>query len=256
MTSALIGHTGFVGSNLAAQARFDETYNSRDIDRIAGRAFDLVVCAGVYAVKWKANQEPEADRAALERLVGPLRSVEAKRFVLISTVDVYPRPRGVDEDTIIDPAAASPYGRHRFELESFVRDRFRDSTVLRLPGLFGPGLKKNVIFDLLHDHRVDQIHPEGVFQYYGLRHLWGDLQKALERRLPLLNLACEPLPTRELSLRVFGRELPASASPAPEGYDLRSKHAPLWGGAPSGYLYSKEQVLRELAGFVEEERSR
>ena len=32
--SCLIGHTGFVGSNLLRQATFDATYNSSSIDSI------------------------------------------------------------------------------------------------------------------------------------------------------------------------------------------------------------------------------
>ena len=101
----------------------------------------------------------------------------------------------VDEDSEIDPAAASPYGRHRRELEQFCLERF-SATVLRLPLLFGPGLNKNVLFDLLIDHEVENIHPDGAFQYYAVAHLWRDANIALERALPVLNLACEPVPTK------------------------------------------------------------
>src|SRR4051812_29144381 len=67
----LIGHTGFVGSNLARQARFDATYNSANIDSIAGQEFDLLVIAGVRAEKWIANANPDQDRAGIERLLTP-----------------------------------------------------------------------------------------------------------------------------------------------------------------------------------------
>ena len=62
MRAALIGHSGFVGSNLARQTRFDSTYNSSNIESIAGQEFDLLVCAGVRAEKWIANANPDADR--------------------------------------------------------------------------------------------------------------------------------------------------------------------------------------------------
>ncbi len=45
MRTALIGHTGFVGSNLLAEHPFDELYRSTNIETIAGERFDLVVCA-------------------------------------------------------------------------------------------------------------------------------------------------------------------------------------------------------------------
>ena len=252
MAAALIGHTGFIGANLAAQAQFDQKYNSRNIEQIRGGDFDLVVCAGASSSKWKANNDPEEDRAALQRLMDPLREVQARKFVLVSTVDVYPRPAGVDEDAPIDAAAATPYGRHRLELEQFCRERF-PATVLRLPLLFGPGLKKNVLFDLMLDHQVQSLHPDGVLQYYGVAHLWRDVNIALERGLPVLNVACEPVPTRELALRCFGRELTSYPSAPPAFYDVRSKHAPLWGGQQ--YLYSKDRVLHEIAAFIELERA-
>jgi hypothetical protein len=250
MPTALIGHDGFIGKNLEAQAHFDE---KTDGALRPGR-YDLVVCAGPPGEKWKANHDPGGDAAAIRRLIESLREVEAGKFVLLSTVDVYPRTEMVDEDAPIDAAASTPYGRHRRELELFCMERF-GATVLRLPLLFGPGLNKNVLFDLLIDHQVENIHPDGVFQYYGVAHLWRDSNIALERGLSLLNLACEPIPTRELALRCFGRELTVYPSAPPALYDLRSRHAPLWGGQPFGYLYAKDRMLQEIADFVEKERA-
>ena len=71
--NALIGHTGFVGSNLALQLPFEAKFSSRNIGDIRGKTFDTIVCAGAYAAKWKANQDPQADREAVERLMAPLR---------------------------------------------------------------------------------------------------------------------------------------------------------------------------------------
>ncbi len=61
--------------------------------------------------------------AALER-------VKAKRFVLLSTVDVYGQVNGVDEDC--QPTGATPYGLHRLQLEQFVAGRFH-ALIVRLP---------------------------------------------------------------------------------------------------------------------------
>ncbi|MFQ5504898.1 MAG: pyridine nucleotide transhydrogenase, partial [Planctomycetota bacterium] len=87
---ALIGHTGFVGQNLQRQGSFDGLYNSGNIESIADRSYDLLVCAGAPGVKWKANQEPEVDLASIQRLIRSLERVAARKLVLISTVDVYP----------------------------------------------------------------------------------------------------------------------------------------------------------------------
>ena len=44
--SALIGHTGFVGGNIAANAQFTDCYNSKNIAEIRGKSYDMIVCAG------------------------------------------------------------------------------------------------------------------------------------------------------------------------------------------------------------------
>lgn len=99
----------------------------------------------------------------------------AKKVVLISTVDVYLQPVEADEDTSIIRESLQPYGKHRLELETFIEDRF-DALVVRLPGLFGKGIKKNIVYDFLHNNLVDKIHKNSVFQFYNLEHLWQDIQ--------------------------------------------------------------------------------
>lgn len=248
--NALIGHTGFVGGNLLAKRSYDCLYRSTDIDTIRGRTFEHIVCSGVQAMKWWANLHPQEDKAGIERLLGPLSEVEAERFTLISTIDVYPAPRQVDEDTVIDRESHHAYGLHRLEVEDRVKAHFPKVLIVRLPGLFGPGLKKNVIFDMIHDNNLDKVHPGGVFQYYDLRRLADDIDKAWQLGIGLLNLSSEPLSTAEIRDRFFpGKELGASG-PAPAGYDMRSKHADAWRGA-DGYLYSKEQVVEDLGDWLE-----
>src|SRR5215469_14786624 len=101
--TGLIGHTGYVGGTLARSVCRAAMYNSKNIDSIRGRSFDLLVCAGVSAVKWLANKDPEADRAGIARLTDALAEVQAREFVLVSTIDVYPDPSStLDEAAAID----------------------------------------------------------------------------------------------------------------------------------------------------------
>ena len=64
MSSALIGHTGFVGGNLRVARPFDVLVNSANVEELRGKSFDLVVCAGVRAEKWKANRAQFKQRVA------------------------------------------------------------------------------------------------------------------------------------------------------------------------------------------------
>ena len=249
MTTALIGHSGFVGSNLLSHRSYDSLYRSSNIDTIRGRSFGHVVCAGVQALKWRANLHPDEDSGGIARLRDPLSEITAERLTLISTIDVYPVPQAVDEDSVIDRGHHHAYGLHRLEFEDWVKDHFPKVLVLRLPGLFGPGLKKNVIFDMLHDNGLDKIHPEGVFQYYDLKHLAGDIDRAWELGLGLLNVSCAPLGTGEIRDRFFPGKALGASGPAPAGYDMRSKHAAAFGGV-DGYLYGKEQVIADLGSWL------
>lgn len=250
--TALIGYTGLVGSNLARQFECTELFRSHNIGEIRGRSFDLVLCAGIQAKKWWANEHAEEDRAGIRTLLDALAKVHAGRFVLISTVDVYPTPAGVDETTPIDPDVNHAYGRNRFEAERFVRERFPDALVMRLPGLFGTGLKKNVIFDLLHDHELHKINPAGVYQYYSLDRLRPDIERAWELGIRLLNLATEPVPTREIVERFFPDKQTGPETPFRAAYDMRSVHGAAWSGA-GGYLYSRETVLGHLEAYLRRE---
>lgn len=252
--TALIGHTGFVGSNLLQQGHYTACFNSRSISDIAGRSFDTIVCAGVQAVKWKANKEPEADWAGIERLLTPLSTVEAKRFIMISTIDVYANPDGETED-VPPPAENHAYGRHRAKVEEFVRERFANHHIIRLPGLFGAGLKKNVIFDLLHDNGLDVIQPLSSFQYYHLKHLTEDLLKVVNHQIRLLNLATEPVQTKAIMEACAPDKVVGSNAGPLARYDFRSKHAALWGGC-DGYLYDAATVLREIDEYMRGEQAR
>jgi nucleoside-diphosphate-sugar epimerase len=251
---ALIGHTGFVGGNLLRQGRYSDLYNSSNVGELAGRSFELVVSAGCKAAKWIANQEPEADRAGIERLTGALERVQAERFVLISTIDVYPRPIGVDEGDAPALAEGQPYGRHRLELERFVRARFPHALIVRLPGLFGAGLKKNAIYDFLHDNRLDLIHQDGVFQFYDLARIEADVQRCLAAGLRLVHFATEPVTTREVARTAFDRELENTIPPPAPRYDFWTRHASVW-GRTGRYLATRAEVLAGIRRFVESERS-
>jgi nucleoside-diphosphate-sugar epimerase len=251
-TTALIGYTGFVGSNLLRQRSFDACFNSSNIDQIDGRSFDLVVCCGARAEKWKANADPEGDLDNIERLTRALANVNATKLVLISTVDVFVNPVGVDEDSPTPMTGLHAYGRNRRRLEQIVASRF-DAHVVRLAGLYGPGLKKNAIYDLLHDNDVHKIDSRGVFQFYDVGRLWSDVATAVDNDIPLVHLPPEPVSVSDVARAAFGIEFTNEVSPVAGRYDVHTKHARLFGG-DGPYTQTKIAELAGIASFVETER--
>ena len=250
MTRCLIGHTGFVGGNLLAQASFGETYNSKNIHAIRGKEFKEIWCAGVSATKWQANKFPEEDWQGIKRLLDDLSTVRAERFVLISTIDVYKTPVGVDENTPIEMEGHHPYGIHRRRVEEAVAERFPIHHIIRLPGLFGPGLKKNIIYDFLHGNQVENIHADAVFQFYGLGDLTRQIRTAIEHALPIINFATEPVSVREVAKHAFGIDFDNKPFPNPPRYDMQTRYGAFFGSS-SPYLFSKDEVLNQIAAFVQ-----
>ncbi len=255
MKSGLVGHTGFVGSTLLHHAAFDACYNSKNVESLATERFGLLVCAGVSAVKWQANRDPAADQVAIDRLTAALDRAEAAELILISTIDVYPDPAaGGTEGTPIDPAANHAYGRHRYALENWCRQRFPKVLVVRLPALFGPGLRKNAVFDLLQGHCLGNINPAAAFQWYPLERLWADIAVARRAGLDLVNLFPEPLPMHAIIDAAFpGAPTGPTRHPAPR-YDMHTCHGRLFGG-DARYMMDASASLTALCRFVQDVRS-
>lgn len=251
MSNAIIGYTGFVGGNLVRQSQFDQMYNSKNIESIAGKKVKLLVCSGVPAVKWLANKDPITDLKSINRLRNCISKASVQKFILISTVDVYPSPVQVNEDTEIELNQLQPYGKHRLELEMFVKDNF-DTTIIRLPGLFGDGLKKNIIYDFLYDNMMDKIHKDSFFQFYNLDKLWRDIEICLKHGLKLVNFATEPTSVQEVASVAFGLNFNNEPDSFPARYDFRTKYSNIF-GISTPYIYSKEQILQDLQQFVKKQ---
>ena len=252
MNNALIGHSGFVGSTLLKQREFENLYRSTNIGEIARKSFDLVVCAGAPAQKWIANREPEVDRQKIEGLITHLKTIQAATFVLISTVDVFKTPVGVTEETEIETDGLHAYGTHRRMLEMFVENNFPNFLVVRLPGLVGPGLRKNVIFDLLNDNNTRTIDSRGMFQFYPMVNLWSDIQIALRAKLKTAHLTAEPISVAEVAAGGFGMNFDQALSGPVAAYDLRSIHAKIFGGA-GAYQYSKRETIQAIRAYAQSE---
>ncbi|MBN9518148.1 NAD(P)-dependent oxidoreductase [bacterium] len=253
MSDALIGHTGFVGGNLAAQHRFDAVFNSKTIESVRGRHFRRLVVSAMPAEMWVANRDPDGDRANLEKLWANLSQCRADEVAVISTVAVYATPIAVDEDTVIEPNFATTYGRHRLELERRARWHFPRVVAVRLPGLYGPGLKKNAVYDLLHDNQVNKLHAGASYQFYDTTRVWCDVEVALASGLRVVNLATEPVTVRDVARAAFGRDFTNDPGTRPACFDVRTKHAALFGGR-DGYIETRAQVLAGLSRFVASER--
>ena len=245
----LIGYTGFVGSNLLKQTNFDALYNSANIDELNGRDFETLVCSGISAVKWLANKHPETDWIAIKNLLRNLQKVSAKRLIIISTVDVYPIPRGVTESVCCDNLLNDPYGAHRLAFEQEACRLFSNVTIVRLPALFGTGLKKNILFDLICKRLLANIALDSSFQWYPVGRLWEDIQKVVNSECGLLNFATEPIATKEICTRWFSQLEVDMKGTSIAHYDIRTDHSRVF-GRDDGYIIGKSEIFKELEKWI------
>jgi len=251
----IIGGNGFVGSNLRkifplamaigrdSNLSFDELY------------FRNVYCAAPQAKKWWANMHPDLDRGMVDQLLSTCRRIRySGNFYLFSTVDVYSNPNGVSE--LCEPSVSAPgYGENRRYLETKLRDQLHSTLkVIRLPGLVGEGLKKNVIFDLLTLNQGVKIDLKSRFQWFNLANLPYvlSLVESIISDYSVLNVATCPVSVSDIVARwfedvrlnfVYGEE---AAS-----YDVRS----IYGSSESGYIFSYQQIMEDhLEPFVNQWR--
>ena len=252
--NALLGSSGFVGSTLLAQTTFAGHFRSTNIQELSNNKWDLVVCAAAPGAKWIANQDPDADRTNIDTLIQHIDQTDCQRFVLISTVDVFADPIGVDEQSLVKEDGLHAYGLNRRALEKFVEGRFENHLIIRLPGLVGPGLRKNVIFDFQNNNNLEMIDSRSVFQFYPMNRLWRDIQVALDQNLALVHLTAEPVSVADIATRGFKLKFEQVLELEPVRYDFRSIHSELFGGR-GGYQYNREDSLQAIQVYAHSDAS-
>jgi len=252
MKVSLIG-TGFVGYNIFHQA--DEgidLYNTSNIAGLYGKEYDLVIVAAPGGSKFVANKFPDEDRFGVGAIVTYLNSAKGiKKVVLISTIEVYSDKNKIDESGEIDESQLDDYGRSRRLLEKTIIEEYGNPLIIRLPILFGENLKKNFIYDLIHNERLEYINPDDELPVYNLEYLWNDILTCLDCEIDVVNMVSEPTKIDEITKEIFNIELSKNESLPLRKYDIRSKHAHLWG--PEHYMESKKEMMYDLLKFVEKQ---
>ena len=242
--SALIGSTGFVGGHLQNSFDFTQKYHSSNISEIQGLKTDLLICAGLPAEKWKANNDPESDWSNMANLAQMISSVDAEQAILISTIDVYQPAYNVTELDQPNLIGKEGYGRTRAWFESFFAAHFSNSTIVRLPGLFGPALRKNLIYDLMYNREEQYMKVNGnsQFQFFDVSMVGSLIKKLSEVRINLCNVSPEPIFAQEIA-EIFGVKLNSTSKLT--DYRMKSIHSDLFGGS-NGFTHSKINALEKI----------
>lgn len=253
---ALIGYNGFVGSNLKKKIKFHKLYNSLNIKEIKNHFFAEVYCAAPHGIKFWANKNPKKDKKIILDLIESLKKVRCKRFIHISTLDVYPHnKKKLNESYNIFDSKTNSYGENRKLIEKFIISNFKNYLILRLPALFGEGLKKNALFDLLNKKQI-KTNPNSIFQWYNLEYLSKHINILKKNRIKVINLVSAPISFREIilffktkNIKILNNKNLKFNSGKLLNYNLYTKYSSLL-RQKSNYIFSKQEILKQLLDFI------
>jgi nucleoside-diphosphate-sugar epimerase len=200
----LIGNTGLVGTTILESEHFDYVFNSKNIDTFTNIAQDgdelFLTC--LPATKWLVNKNLQADLNNINNIINIISQKHYSKVTLISTIDVYGDNKLYEDESYDIRVNKLSYGANRYLFELMVRDLIKtdDLKIFRLPALFNKHIKKNILFDLIHNNNIDQINVNTMFQWYNLDNLAKDI-RYFERPYPnrqLFNLFTEPIKTEDI----------------------------------------------------------
>jgi hypothetical protein len=246
--SAIIGSTGFVGGHLQKGFEFTHRYNRANISEIQGLNTGLLICAGLPAEKWKANNDPDLDWSNMANLAQLVSTVSAELAILISTIDVYQPAVDVTEESQTDLIGKEAYGRNRAWFELFFKATFSNHLIIRLPGLFAENLKKNFVFDLMNAKydQIEKVSPKSSFQFFDITKINDIIKVCKENKLSELNVATEPVFAEDVAA-LFNVAL--RSNPNAINYRMKTKNDIVFGGQ-NGFIESKEEVLKGISKLV------
>ena len=205
--TAIIGYTGFIGSNLIGISKNIDKFNSKNINKIQNRDYNLVVCAGTPSLRWIANKYPETDKENILNLISNLKKVKAKKFVLISTCEIYDNRKNSYDLINQYPKGKTYYTQNRILLEKFCKKNFKKSFIIRLPITYGKNFSKNFIFDLLNNNQVEKLNSNDLVQIYNVKNLIKHINYVLKNNINELNISSPPMSLGNISEKYFNIKL-------------------------------------------------
>lgn len=247
----LIGNTGLVGQTIKKFETFDYEFNSKNLytfNHLAKDGDELFLTC-LPATKWMVNKNLTEDINNINNIISVISKFHYSKITLISTIDVYnDSPLGSNENYSPNISKLS-YGNNRYLFELMVKEmvKYDELKIFRLPALFNSLIKKNVLYDLIHNNNVDQINQNSYYQWYNLDNLYNDI-KTYSEKYPdekIFNLFTEPIYTASI-VELFPQYIDKVKDGSKVTYNYRTKFR------FSNYISSKNEVLNEIKQFINE----
>ena len=239
---ALIGHTGFIGSNLKELFNPQFNYNSKNIGKIKSKKFELVLCAGTSSKRWIANKDPKKDLQNIKKLTSLLMGVKTKMFILISSIEIYGENNSKNENSKVNIGKNSEYGKNRLFLETFVKKNFKEHVIIRLPIVYGKYFSKNAIYDLINNNNIENLNGGDLIQIYNVKNLKKDINFSIKKKIKEINISSEPIALKYIAKKIFKKTL--------NNYTKKRimKMKSIY--SKGKFFYNKKFLINELVNFI------
>lgn len=244
MNNAIFGYTGLIGTYLTTMFDFKYFFNSKNIELAKNKNFDILFITCIQSTKWYKNIE--LDKLMFENILNILKTITATKVILFSSIDVYNNLDNSNESTIINYNLNNNFNKNKYLFETEIISLFNNYHIIRLPVIFGNGLKKNIIFDLLND--VKEINFNSTFQFYNLENLKDDINICINNNIKLCNLVSEPINNNEL-IKLFNKQYIHNNKIPLINYNIKSQYYKLFNGI-NGFTISKENILINIQKFI------
>jgi hypothetical protein len=241
--NAIIGYTGFIGSYLLSKLDNIDLYNRSNILNIINKNYNIIYFCGLYASKWYINNNKDYDDYTINQYLNIIKNINFNRFILISTIDVYNNNNSYNENDISNNIYSyEVYGKNRLYFEEQLKliIDINKLNIIRLPSIFGYGMKKNIIYDLIYNNNLEDISLESEFQWYPINRLYDDINYVYNHNIRLINLFTEPIKTIEIINKFF----PILRDICDGKNIIKYNHKTIF--KDSGYWLNKDEIFIEF----------
>jgi len=240
---AIVGHTGFIGSNLKFFYKSKYNFNTKNLRLINKYEYDLVILCAPSSKMWLANKFPKKDKNNIRKIINILKKTRTRKIVLISTIEVYGKNNNKNELNKVDKHLNNSYGKNRIFLEEFVNNFFSDKLIIRLPIVYGKNFTKNCIYDLKNKNNINLLNGDDLIQLYNVKNLKRDIDFCLRKKIKLINISSNPIRLKLVAKKLFGIDLNLNKKPR----IMMMKTSLL---KKKKYFYSQKQTIDDLKYFL------